>query len=138
MVDNAVQGVWEITVNATAVSVDRQGFGLAITAAEPPATSTSNCFVATTVYADPQHPDVEALRGWRDRTLARGGFAGAAMAVFSAVYRRVGPPAADLVEHFPRLRRTLRRRVFPRLVAWLTGTPRRTTKDEAGGDQPWP
>ena len=137
MVDNAAQGVWEITVNATAVTVDRQGFGLAITAAEPPATSTSNCFVATTVYADPQHPDVAALRHWRDHTLARGGLAGAAMAAFAAVYRRVGPPAAELVEHSPRLRRTLRRRVFPRLVARLTGTQRRTT-DEAGGDQPWP
>jgi len=117
--------------------VNRQGFGLAITAAEPPATSTSDCFVATTVYADPQHPDVRALRGWRDGTLARGGLVGTAMALFSAVYRRVGPPAAALVERSPKLRGTLRRRVFPRLVARLTGIPRRTT-DEAGGDQPWP
>jgi len=139
LVDNAAQGVWEITVRATAVPRDRQGFALVITGAEPPpATSTGDCFVATTVYADPQHPDVESLRGWRDRTLARGGLSGGAMAVFSAVYRRVGPSAADLVERFPRLRRTLRRRVFPRLVARLTGTARRTTDDEPGEDQPWP
>ena len=120
LVDNAAQGVWEITVHATAVTVDRQGFGLAITAAEPPATSSSNCFVASAVYADPQHPDVAALRGWRDRTLDRGGFAGASMAAFSAGYWKVGPPAATLVRRSPRLRLMLRR-VFPRLVARLTG-----------------
>ncbi len=137
MVDNAAQGVWEITVNATAVTVNRQGFGLAITATEPPAAASSNCFVAGAVYADPQHPDVVALRGWRDRTLDRGGFAGAAMAAFSAAYWRVGPPAATLVERSPRLRAMLRR-VFPRLVARLTGTPRHTTDDEPGEDQPWP
>jgi hypothetical protein len=138
LVDNAAQGVWEITVNATAVTVNRQGFGLAITATEPPAAASSDCFVAGAVYADQQHPDVAALRDWRDRSLARGGFAGTAMAAFSAVYWKAGPPAASLVERSPRLRRMLRRRVFPRLVARLTGTPRQTTADDPGEDQPWP
>ena len=139
LVDNAAQGVWEITVHATAVTVDRQGFGLAITASEPPATSHSSCFVATAVYDDPHHPDVAALRAWRDRTLARQGFAGAAMTAFSAVYWKVGPLAATLVRRSPGLRRMLRHRVFPRLVSWLTG--RRATSaspDEHEEGQPWP
>ncbi len=136
LVDNAPQGEWVITVHATAVTVNRQGFGLAITAAEPPPTTSSNCFVASAVYADPHHPDVAALRGWRDRTLGRGGFAGAAMSAFSAVYWKVGPPAATLVRRSPRLRRVLRR-VFPRLVARLTGGCSCTTAHEVGEDQPW-
>ncbi len=148
LVDNAVQGVWEITVHATAVTVDRQGFGLSITATEPPPTSSSDCFVATAVYADPRHPDVVALRDWRDRALTRPGLAGAAMRAFSALYWKVGPPAARVVRRLPRLSSFLRRRVLPPLVTRLTRTrpehhlhdspAPHTPHDETGEDQPCP
>lgn len=136
LVADAAQGVWEITVHATAVPVDRQGFGLAITAAEPPP-ATSSCFVATAVYTDPHHPDVEALRGWRDRVLARGGIAGSGMAGFSALYRRVGPPLSALVRRWPWLQHLLRHTVFPPLVAALTRRPPVTHHDPAEGEQRW-
>ena len=137
MVDNAAQGVWEITVNATAVTVNRQGFGLAITAAEPPAAASEQLLRRQRRVRRPAAPGRRgptrlARPHPRPRRLRRRGHG----RVLGRL-RRVGPPAAALVERSPRLR-ALRRRVFPRLVAWLTGTPRRTTDDEPGEDQPWP
>ena len=58
------------------------------------------------------------------------------MAAFSAVYWKVGPPAATLVRRSPRLRRMLRR-LFPRLVTRLTGGCSCTTTHVPGEDQPW-
>ncbi len=70
-------GVWKATVKATSVTQDRQGFALAITSTAPP--PGGGCFVATAVYGDPWHPDVVAIRTWRDDTLAAGGARGTAM-----------------------------------------------------------
>jgi hypothetical protein len=48
------------------------------------------CFVATAAYGDPRHPEVVALRRWRDQVLVRTPLGRA----FVAFYWRVGPLAA--------------------------------------------
>jgi hypothetical protein len=63
------------------------------------------CFVATAVYKDANHPQVNALRRWRDGGLSRS-MAGRA---FIRLYYRVGPHLARGVERFPRSRQVLRR-----------------------------
>jgi hypothetical protein len=63
------------------------------------------CFVATAVYKDANHPQVNALRRWRDGTLSRS-MAGRA---FIRLYYRIGPHLARGVERFPRSRQVLRR-----------------------------
>ncbi len=108
-------GAWEVKVRGTAVAVDRQGFALAITSTAPPP-SGGGCFVASAVYADPWHPDVVALRRWRQRGLDAGGVRSAAMRALVATYGVLGPPAARLVAARPRLRARLRTGVFPRIV----------------------
>jgi IgA Peptidase M64 len=70
------------------------------------------CFVATTVYGEPEHPDVTALREWRDRHLAPGARGRSAMRVLTSVYRSVGPRLAALTQRRPQLKRRLRERVF--------------------------
>lgn len=119
LVNDPVEGRWEIKVKATSVTVDRQGFAVVVTATNVPVESSS-CFVATAVYGDAEHRDVMALRRWRARTLHSGGVRGAAMRTFSAIYDRVGPAAAAGILRLPRLRWMLRRRVFPRVVPVLT------------------
>jgi hypothetical protein len=118
-----VAGTWEIKVRATNVTVDRQGFALAITSTAPP--PGGGCFVATAVYEDPWHRDVVALRAWRDGTLAAGGLRGAAMGALVAVYGAVGPVAARATARAPWVRDRLRRRVFPVLAARLGPGPGR-------------
>lgn len=63
------------------------------------------CFVATAVYQDADHPQVNALRRWRDGTLRRS----VAGRLFIRWYYRVGPALARGVERFPGSRRVLRR-----------------------------
>ena len=48
------------------------------------------CFVATAAYGSPSHPDVVALRAFRDNVLAKN----AAGRAFILVYCRVGPKLA--------------------------------------------
>lgn len=62
------------------------------------------CFVATAVYEDIDHPQVNALRRWRDGTLRRS----VAGRLFIRLYYRVGPYLAQAVERFPRSRPVLR------------------------------
>jgi hypothetical protein len=120
---NAPQaGIWRIRVVATSVNVDRQGFALAITSTAPPP-SSSGCFVATAVYGDAWHPDVVAIRRWRDDTRASGGARGAAMGMFAAAYGVVGPVAARSVKRRPRLRRWLASRVFPAVARHVDHAP---------------
>jgi hypothetical protein len=70
------------------------------------------CFVAGAVYGDDRHPDVIALRNWRDRHLEPGVRGRTAMRVFADVYRYVGPHLAEATRSRPRLARYLRRHVL--------------------------
>lgn len=129
-------GAWQITLRATSVAVGRQGFAIAITStARPP--SSSGCFVATAVYGDPWHPDVVAIRRWRDDTHTAGGMRGAAMGAFASMYGVTGPVAARAVSHTPRLRRWLASAVFP---AFARRVERRTPCVGCRSDEepPWP
>lgn len=83
--------------------------------------SSSGCFVATAVYGDPHHPDVETIRGWRDRGLADGAVA---MRTLDRVYRRVGPSLGAVTLDHPRLADALRRRLFAPLATHLRGRGR--------------
>ena len=139
MVDNAAQGVWEITVNATAVTVEPAGFRPgdhrdraawrrpAATASSPaPCTPTRSTRTSRRSAAGATAPSPAADSPGRPWPRSRPSTGGSV--------RR--PPTWSSAR--PGCARMLRRRVFPRLVAWLTGTPRRTTDDEPGEDQPWP
>ena len=108
LVDNPEAGTWTIDVEAFTVAVGSPGQGYAIAVS---ANLKSGCFVASAVYGDSHHADVEILRAWRDRNLDQ-----VPMRLLDAVYRRVGPVAARLVVRVPRFRGWLRRRVFPRLA----------------------
>jgi hypothetical protein len=55
----------------------------------------SGCFVATAAYGNRQHPDVVALRRFRDEILARH----RAGAAFIRAYRALGPRLARAVRH---------------------------------------
>jgi hypothetical protein len=116
IVDAPPQGAWLIEVTAMAVhAADRQGFAIAATAGAAPVPK-QGCFVASAVYGDPGHPDVVALRRWRDRRLAGAAPGRWAMRGLQAAYERIGPRAARAVTRRPRIRAALRDHVFPRLV----------------------
>lgn len=70
-------------------------------------TSSSNnedCFVATAVYGDYEHPDVRQLRRFRDETLRHAAWGRA----FIAWYYRYGPGLAERLEGHRMLRRSVR------------------------------
>ena len=105
-------GDWTIEIEAFMVALGNPGQGYAVAISGN--VKTVGCFVASAVYENPHHPDVEVLRAWRDRHLDR-----RAVRLLDTAYRRLGPPAAGLVERWPRVRRRLRRRLFPALVRRL-------------------
>ncbi|HWM14803.1 MAG TPA: M64 family metallopeptidase [Gaiellaceae bacterium] len=80
---------------------------------------TSGCFVASAVYADPGHPDVEVLRRWRDRRLEPGARGRWAMVLVAGVYRRLGPACARFTRPRRRLAAALRRLLFAPAAAML-------------------
>ena len=59
----------------------------------------TRCFVATAAYGDPAAPEVETLRLFRDRVLARSSLGRA----FIAIYWRVGPVLARRLAGRPRI-----------------------------------
>jgi hypothetical protein len=77
------------------------------------------CFVATAVYGDALHPDVVALRRWRDRHLAPGARGRTAMRLLVAVYRQVGPPLARFTRRRPGLAEAIRARLTEPLARRL-------------------
>ena len=79
-------------------------------------TSKLSCFVATAVYPDAGHPDVVALRSWRDRRLAPSARGRRAMAFLMTVYERVGPRLAGHVRGRRRIARVLRLGLFAPLA----------------------
>jgi hypothetical protein len=109
LVKNPPKGRWIIEVIGFRVAVGGPGQGYGLVASATTKRKHSMCFVAEAVYGDPRHPDVESLRAWRDRSLAPGARGRRLMAAAVAVYARVGPPAARVVEGRPRLRAILRR-----------------------------
>ncbi|MEU1390912.1 MULTISPECIES: S8 family serine peptidase [unclassified Nonomuraea] len=114
-VRNPEVGRWTVAVRAFTVQVaangGRQGYAVVVCAA-----LKSKCFVAGTVYQDPDHIDVCALRDWRDRNLARLTGAGLAMRALVRAYAVLGPVAAVVVERFPAVRGPLRTHVLHRLA----------------------
>lgn len=82
---------------------------------------SGTCFVATAVYDDPWHPDVVALRAFRDRMLASRGPSRLSMRAVTWVYDRVGPALAAAVGRRPAIAAGLRRRVLGPLARRLTG-----------------
>jgi len=63
------------------------------------------CFIATAAYGDPDAPEVEALRRFRDRRLLTN-LPGKA---FVRLYYRVSPPFARLIARRPGLRTAVRK-----------------------------
>lgn len=78
------------------------------------------CFIAGAVYGDPRHPDVVALRHWRDAHLRPDARGRVAMRAANALYGLIGPPLATHVRHRPRLVGVLQRHVFGPLAGLVT------------------
>lgn len=79
------------------------GVALETTAARA-AAGDSRCFIASAVYADRRHPDVEALRAFRDRVLLKWRLGRQAV----AAYYRHSPAWAQWLSERPALRIPLR------------------------------
>lgn len=75
-------------------------------------TGASPCWVASSVYGNPHHPDVVTLRAWRDRHLQSGARGARLMRLLAASYLRIGPVLARTTRTRPRLTGLLRTRVF--------------------------
>jgi hypothetical protein len=114
VVNNPKPGKWVLEVHGV-INVGNPGQGYALVATAN--LKRKGCFVATAVYGDPEHADVQFIRDWRDATIARGGPGAPAMRALAAVYERVGPRLAAVVERHPRLGDALRRHVFRPIVA---------------------
>jgi hypothetical protein len=80
---------------------------------------TPTCFVASAVYGDRGHDDVDVIRAWRDAHLEGGARGRRAMRVVVVVYGWVGPALAGVVRRWPALGYLLRRRVFGPLARSL-------------------
>lgn len=94
------------------VGVVRQGaFGL------------DECFVASAVYRDPRHPDVAAIRSWRDRHLQPGARGRLAMTGFTHLYNEVGPPLAGWISQRPDVARQVRTRLLEPLAHAVAAGP---------------
>ncbi|MGQ0612633.1 MAG: CFI-box-CTERM domain-containing protein [Planctomycetaceae bacterium] len=63
------------------------------------------CFIATAAYGDPDAPEVEGLRRFRDRHLLTNHLG----AMFVRAYYRMSPPFARLIARRPHLRQLVRR-----------------------------
>lgn len=79
----------------------------------------ASCFVASAVYGDASHPDVETLRRWRDRHLRAGSRGRPAMQLLAGIYGLVGPLLARFVGTQPWLAEAARRFLFQPLASWL-------------------
>ena len=78
------------------------------------------CFVATACYGDFDHPDVAALRRWRDEAL----LPTPAGRCFVRLYYAAGPALARALARHPRLAAAVRRRVLAPLVRKVAKTRR--------------
>ncbi|HEX6197683.1 MAG TPA: S8 family serine peptidase [Jiangellaceae bacterium] len=117
IVRTPVTGTWTIEVRAIKVRVGDPGQGYALVVSGD--VDADSCFVATAVYGDPEHADVDFLREWRERHLSPGARGRAAMRLLVAAYARVGPRLAHMVDGLPRVAALLRRLVFMPAVAVL-------------------
>jgi Subtilase family len=120
VVNSPAVGTWVMSVDGVFVPAGDPGQGYALVVSAALKEPKKGCFVATTVYDDAFHPDVVALRGWRDRLLEQRGLRGSAMWAFTAGYDRVGPIASQRLTHHPRIKRALRTKAFPHLIRVLT------------------
>jgi hypothetical protein len=83
----------------------------------------ASCFVASAVYGDVSHPDVEMLRRWRNRHLRVGAPGRGPMQLLVLVYAVVGPILARIVAIQPPLAGLLRRLVFQPWASRLRRRP---------------
>lgn len=77
--------------------------------------NNEDCFVATAVYGDVDHPDVRQLRRFRDETLRHSGWGRA----FITWYYRHGPGLANRLEKHRRLKRAVRWALRRAVALWL-------------------
>ena len=75
----------------------------------PPPPDNSRCLVATTAYADPDHPSVVFLRDVRDRQVPATGVGRRFGARLNTTYRAVSPPIAGWLSRHPRAVTVVRR-----------------------------
>ena len=78
----------------------------------------SGCFIATACYGDPQCPEVNVLRAYRDRCLAPSSFGRLAM----RLYYTCSPALASWLARHPRIRAVVRDKVLDPLVRRLGKT----------------
>jgi hypothetical protein len=115
-------GTYTIKVVGSSVPVPRQGYALAVLGS----LNLKSCFVASAVYGNSEHPNVQVLRDWRDAHLAPGARGRMAMQALVRGYALVGPPMARLVDAHPWFAKLVRERVLAPFVARLAdGTGRR-------------
>lgn len=88
-----------------------------VAAAAPSAGSGGGCFIATAACGTADAPDVAALRGWRDRVLARSSVG----RVLVRSYARLSPPIAGWIEPRPWARRMVRGLLIRPAARWLGG-----------------
>ncbi len=100
---------------------ENQGQVLLAQGGPPPAPSASGggggggggCFIATAAYGSALAPQVEVLRGFRDRYLLTHGFGQALV----TTYYRLSPPLADVIAGSDFLRSTVRTGLVP-IITW--------------------
>jgi len=93
------------------ISYSHSGFGKASYSSQ----ASSECFIATAVYGDPLHPDVEFLRYFRDKKLL-GSKLGR---VFVALYYRYAPSLANKLSPHHKVCKVLRICFLESLVKYL-------------------
>ena len=93
------------------ISYSHSGFGKASYSSQ----SSSDCFIATAVYGDPLHPDVEFLRYFRDENLLRSRLGRA----FVELYYRYAPSFASKLSPHPKVCKVLRIYFLESIVKFL-------------------
>ena len=81
------------------------------------------CFVATAVYSEPLHPEVQALRQWRRRHLESESWRRPAMRAFVWVYGWVGPPLSRYVGPRRGLAAVVRNRIVAPIARGVSPKP---------------
>ena len=69
--------------------------------------SGATCFVASTAFGDPNHPDVVYLRRFRDEWLSKRHLG----RIFISFYWKLGPKLARMIEPSPRIKRMAKRMI---------------------------